>query len=98
MSKTPTHVSLSIAGRSFKLAAPESEMARLELAAKRLDAVCKRIAPTLTRSDPERLLLLAALELASSSDDLQPSNHLDWEARVRVLRERLDQAVAASKI
>ncbi len=84
----------NIHGRKFRLAAPEAESAALAEAIAIVEAECAVIARKQPTAEIERVLLLAALELAATN----PSNDKDprVEARLLAMTAKLKQALAAT--
>ncbi len=83
----------NIHGRKFRLAAPEAESAALAEAITIVEAECAAIAQKQPTAEIERVLLLAALELAATN----PSSEHDprVEARLLAMTGKLKQALAA---
>ncbi len=83
----------TIKNRSFKLNAPESQRAALADAIAIVEAKCATIAQKSPQSEIERVLLLAALELAAAAKD---SDSIDprVESRLMALQSKLDLALA----
>ena len=84
----------NIHGRKFRLAAPEAESAALAEAIAIVEAECEVIAQKQPTAEIERVLLLAALELAAT----KPSSDKDTrvEARLLAMTAKLKQALAAT--
>jgi cell division protein ZapA (FtsZ GTPase activity inhibitor) len=98
---TQNTVSLTLLGRPFRLAAPAGEEERLRRAAEIVERQCDQVAAGMPRPELERVLLLAALELAASTvpggsgaslDAGRPDPEL--ETRLTVLRERVERVLA----
>ena len=85
----------NIHGRKFRLAAPEAESAALAEAIAIVEAECAVIAQKQPTAEIERVLLLAALELAAT----KPSSEQDTrvEARLLAMTAKLQNAVAATQ-
>lgn len=71
----------TIHGRKFRLAAPEAESAALAEAIAIVEAECAVIAQKQPTAEIERVLLLAALELAAT----KPSSEQDPRVEARLL-------------
>lgn len=85
----------NIHGRKFRLAAPEAESAALAEAIAIVEAECAVIAQKQPTAEIERVLLLAALELAAS----KPSTEQDprVEARLLAMMAKLKQTLTATQ-
>ena len=85
----------NIHGRKFRLAAPEAESAALAEAIAIVEAECAVIAQKQPTAEIERVLLLAALELAAT----KPSSEQDprVEARLLAMTAKLKHALAETK-
>lgn len=83
----------TIKGRTFKLSAPEAQRGALADAIAMVEAKCANISQKSPQSEIERVLLLAALELAAAAKD---SGAVDprFEARLLALQSKLDLALA----
>lgn len=75
-----TTLEASIHGRTFRLAAPDSEAQALATAIAVVEAQCSLISSKFPSAEIERVLLLAALELAAR----QPAGDLDPQVQTRL--------------
>ncbi|MCS6995901.1 MAG: cell division protein ZapA [Casimicrobiaceae bacterium] len=75
MSADSSSLNLTIQGRTFRVAAPAAQAERLHRAAERVQALCERIARQSPRTELERVLLLAALELAAETSVPRPEDN-----------------------
>jgi cell division protein ZapA (FtsZ GTPase activity inhibitor) len=82
----------TVKGRTFKLNAPESQRAALAEAIAMVEAKCATISQKSPQSEIERVLLLAALELAAASKD---SAAIDprLESRLAAMQAKLELAL-----
>jgi cell division protein ZapA (FtsZ GTPase activity inhibitor) len=87
----------TIKGRTFKLNARESQRAALADAIAMVEAKCVNIAQKSPQSEIERVLLLAALELAAAAKD---SDAIDprVESRLLALQSKLDLALTPAGV
>jgi cell division protein ZapA len=94
---TTEALTATIKGRTFKLNAPESQRAALAEAIAMVEAKCANVAQKSPQSEIERVLLLAALELAAAAKD---SDAIDprIEARLLALQSKLDLALAPASL
>lgn len=85
----------TIHGRKFRLASPEAESAALAEAIAIVEAACAVIAQKQPTAEIERVLLLAALELAATN----PSSPEDprVEARLLAMTAKLKRAIAETQ-
>ena len=90
-----TTLEANIHGRKFRLAAPEAESAALAEAIAIVEAECAVIAQKQPTAEIERVLLLAALELAAT----KPSSEQDprVEARLLAMTAKLNQTLADTR-
>lgn len=102
MSETPSSIislELEIYGQRFHVRAPESEAARLKLAAKHVDETIHQVLAMGTTRDTGRLAIQAALMVAVEfyklKDDIHAEMGLTEEVKRRVneLIDRLDQTL-----
>ena len=91
-----TALEANIHGRKFRLVAPEAESAALAEAIAIVEAECAVIAQKQPTAEIERVLLLAALELAAT----KPSSEQDprVEARLLAMTAKLNRALAVAQI
>lgn len=87
-------VSLNLLGRPFRLTAPAGEEERLRRAAEIVERRCEQVAAGMARPELERVLLLAALELAAAAPGDAVGRDREIEARLSALRERVERALA----
>ncbi|MGL4230849.1 MAG: cell division protein ZapA [Casimicrobium sp.] len=87
----------TIKGRSFRLSAPESQRAALADAIAMVEAKCANVAQKSPQSEIERVLLLAALELAAAAKDSEAVDPR-IEARLLALQSKLDLALAPTGV
>jgi cell division protein ZapA (FtsZ GTPase activity inhibitor) len=87
-----TTLEANIHGRKFRLAAPDAESAALAEAIAIVEAECAIIAQKQPTAEIERVLLLAALELAATKPAGTPDPRV--EARLLAMRAKLDSALA----
>jgi cell division protein ZapA len=94
---TTPALTASIKGRTFKLNAPEAQRVALAEAIAVVEAKCDNIAQKSPQSEIERVLLLAALELAAAAKD---SDAIDprIESRLLALQSKLDLALAPASV
>jgi cell division protein ZapA (FtsZ GTPase activity inhibitor) len=94
---TTEALTATVKGRTFKLNAPESQRAALAEAIAMVEAKCAVVAQKSPQSEIERVLLLAALELAAAAKD---SSAVDprIEARLSALQSKLDLALAPATL
>jgi cell division protein ZapA (FtsZ GTPase activity inhibitor) len=87
-----TTLEASIHGRTFRLAAPDADRAALAEAIKVVEAECALISQKQPQAEIERVLLLAALELAAA----KPAGDLDprVESRLQAITANLKRALA----
>ena len=85
----------NIHGRKFRLAAPEAESAALAEAIAIVEAECAVIARKQPTAEIERVLLLAALELAATKHSSEPDPRV--EARLLAMTAKLKHALAETK-
>ncbi len=90
---TTDALTATIKGRTFKLNAPESQRAALAEAIAMVEAKCANVAQKSPQSEIERVLLLAALELAAAAKDADAIDPR-IEARLLALQSKLDLALA----
>lgn|GEM_PF-1599154 len=85
-------VVVSIVGRQFRVASEPSRAEALRRAAMRLEAQCAALQQHAPRAELERVLLLAALELAADSAAGAPSPQpvTDASQRIDALRQRIE--------
>lgn len=83
----------TIKGRTFKLNAPEAQRGALAEAIAVVEAKCATIAAKSPTSEIERVLLLAALELAAASKDADAIDPR-LEAKLLALQSKLELALA----
>lgn len=102
---TQNTVSLTLLGRPFRLAAPAGDEERLRRAAEIVERQCEHVAAGMARPELERVLLLAALELAASTAPGGSGASLDadrpdpaLEARLSALRARVERALADTAV
>ena len=90
-----TALEATIKGRKFRLTAPEAESAALAEAIAIVEAECAVIAQKQPTAEIERVLLLAALELAATN----PSSEQDprVEARLLAMTAKLKQTLAETQ-
>ncbi len=90
-----TTLEATIHGRTFRLAAPDAEARALAEAIAVVEAECALIAQKQPTAEIERVLLLAALELAAR----QPAGDLDAgvESRLAAMTANLRRALADSR-
>lgn len=90
-----TALEATIQGRKFRLTAPEAECAALAEAIAIVEAECAVIAQKQPTAEIERVLLLAALELAAT----KPSSEQDprVEARLLAMAAKLKQTLAETQ-
>lgn len=90
-----TTLEATIHGRKFRVGAPEGEQSALAEAIAIVEAECAVIARKQPTAEIERVLLLAALELAAT----RPSNDADprLEARVLAITAQAKAALAQSQ-
>jgi cell division protein ZapA (FtsZ GTPase activity inhibitor) len=89
-----------VRGRTFRVGAPANERAALAAAIASVQARCDGIAAKQTSADAERVLLLAALELAALAAQngtvpaavASPETH----ARLTLIQSKLDNALRAA--
>jgi cell division protein ZapA (FtsZ GTPase activity inhibitor) len=82
----------TIKGRTFKLNAPETQRAALADAIAMVEAKCSTISQKSPQSEIERVLLLAALELAASAKDKDAIDPR-VESRLAAMQAKLDLAL-----
>ncbi|MDW8311872.1 MAG: cell division protein ZapA [Burkholderiales bacterium] len=109
MSADSSSLNLTIQGRTFRVAAPAAQAERLHRAAERVQALCERIARQSPRSEIERVLLLAALELAAETSAPRPEDkassspsaalpgELELFERIEALQRRIEQALGEAQ-
>lgn len=85
----------NIHGRKFRLAAPEAESAALAEAIAIVEAECAVIAQKQPTAEIERVLLLAALELAATKPTGAPDARV--ETRVLAMTAKLKLALAETQ-
>lgn len=87
-----TTLEATIHGRTFRLAAPDSEARALAEAIAVVEAECALIAQKQPTAEIERVLLLAALELAAK----QPAGDIDprIESRIAAMTANLRRTLA----
>ena len=90
-----TTLEANIHGRQFRIGAPEGERAALAEAIAIVEAECAVIAQKQPTAEIERVLLLAALELAATNpmDEADPR----VESRLLAMTANLKRALAASQ-
>ena len=90
-----TTLEANIRGRKFRLAAPDAESAALAEAIAIVEAECAIIAQKQPTAEIERVLLLAALELAATN----PASEQDprVEARLLAMTARLNKTLAETQ-
>jgi cell division protein ZapA (FtsZ GTPase activity inhibitor) len=89
-----TTLEANIHGRKFRLAAPDAESAALAEAIAILEAECAIIAQKQPTAEIERVLLLAALELAATKPSSAPDPRI--ESRLIAMSAKLETALAKS--
>ncbi|TAG75870.1 MAG: cell division protein ZapA [Burkholderiales bacterium] len=87
----------TIKGRTFKLNAPEAQRGALAEAIAVVEAKCATIATKSPSSEIERVLLLAALELAAASKDADAIDPR-LEARLAAMHAKLALALAPAGV
>jgi cell division protein ZapA len=94
---TTEALTATIKGRTFKLNAPESQRAALADAIAMVEAKCSTISQKSPQSEIERVLLLAALELAANAKD---KSGIDprVESRLAAMQAKLDLALAPADV
>ncbi len=94
---TTEALTATIKGRTFKLNAPESQRAALSEAIAMVEAKCANVAQKSPQSEIERVLLLAALELAAAGKE---GSAIDprVEARLLAMQTKLDLALAPANL
>ena len=85
----------NIHGRKFRLAAPEAESAALAEAIAIVEAECAVIAQKQPTAEIERVLLLAALELAATKPSTEQDRRV--EARLLAMTAELKQTLTATQ-
>ena len=85
----------NIHGRQFRIGAPEGERAALVEAIAIVEAECAVIAQKQPTAEIERVLLLAALELAATNPAVEADPRV--ESRVLAMTANLRRALAASE-
>jgi cell division protein ZapA (FtsZ GTPase activity inhibitor) len=94
---TTEALTATVKGRTFKLNAPESQRAALAEAIAMVEAKCAVVAQKSPQSEIERVLLLAALELAAAAKDTSAIDPR-IEARLSTLQTKLDLALAPASL
>lgn len=94
---TTEALTATIKGRTFKLNAPEAQRGALAEAIAIVEAKCVTIAAKSPTSEIERVLLLAALELAATSKDVDAIDPR-LEARLMALQSKLELALAPADL
>ena len=89
-----TTLEANIHGRQFRIGAPEGERAALAEAIAIVEAECAVIAQKQPTAEIERVLLLAALELAATNPAVGADPRV--ESRVLAMTANLKRALAAS--
>ena len=89
-----TTLEANIHGRQFRIGAPEGERAALAEAIAIVEAECAVIAQKQPTAEIERVLLLAALELAATNPAVEADPRV--ESRVLAMTANLKRALAAS--
>ena len=85
----------NIHGRQFRIGAPEGERATLAEAISIVEAECAVIAQKQPTAEIERVLLLAALELAATNPTIEADPRI--ESRVLAMTANLKRALAATQ-
>jgi cell division protein ZapA (FtsZ GTPase activity inhibitor) len=87
----------TIKGRTFKLNAPEAQRAALADAIATVEAKCSTISQKSPQSEIERVLLLAALELAANAKDKDAIDPR-VESRLAAMQAKLEFALAPASV
>ena len=90
-----TTLEANIHGRLFRVGAPEGERAALAEAIAIVEAECAVIAQKQPTAEIERVLLLAALELAATNPSVETDPRV--ESRVLAMTASLKHALAATQ-
>ena len=92
-----TPVSVHILGKEYLIACPPSEREDLQKAAALLDTRLKQIRETSKTIGSDRLLIMAALNMANELSKLQARDEQrgsEMGSRVKQMRERVERALS----